>query len=206
VEVYGLQLPGRGERILEAASTRLPELVTKLTASLIPLLDRPFAFFGHSMGAILSFEVARRLRRNGGILPAHLFVSGRRAPQIPDNDLPLHLMDDTDFIAKINKMNGTEPEVLANSELLRLVLPAVRADTELCETYEYIDESPLPCPITALAGANDDEETAQRMGGWRLQTSSLFSLYVFQGDHFFIRSDEGNLLALLRNKLSTLNK
>jgi surfactin synthase thioesterase subunit len=133
-------------------------------------------------------------------------VSGRRAPQIPDTGIQLHLMNDADFLAKIGELNGTPSEVLANSELLQLILPALRADSELCETYEYVDGPPLSCPITALAGKDDNEETQERLEGWRLQTSSLFSLYVFEGDHFFIHSNEQKILRLLRVKLCKNNR
>jgi medium-chain acyl-[acyl-carrier-protein] hydrolase len=203
VETYGIQLPGRGNRTFEPPFTRVSELVDKLGAALLPLLDRPFVFFGHSMGAILSFELARSLRRNQQVSPAHLFVSGRRAPQIADTSPPLHLMNDVSFLTTVKELNGTPPEVLANVELLQLLLPALRADTELCETYAYVNDAPLPCPITAFGGRSDDEETLNLMEGWRLQTQNRFCLHPLEGDHFFIRSSEQELLNLLRVELST---
>jgi len=201
VEICGIQLPGRQNRILESPFTRIPPLVMELGAALVPLLDRPFYFFGHSMGAILSFEMTRWLHRNRDLMPKSLFVSGRRAPQIPDTDPPLHMMNEEDFLAEINKLHATPKEVLADPALLRLVLPALRADAELCETYEYVSDATLSCPIVAFGGTDDDEETLERMKAWHSQTSGPFSLHAIQGDHFFIHSNEQQVLALLRTEL-----
>lgn len=202
VEVCGIQLPGRQNRISEAPFTRIPLLMTELGAALSPLLDRPFAFFGHSMGALLSFEMSRWLRRNRNLMPKSLFVSGRRTPQIPDTDAPRHLMDDVNFVAEIRKLKATREEILADPDLLQLVLPVLRADTELCETYSYLDDAALTCPIIAFAGTDDEEETLERMKGWRSQTTGDFSLHALRGDHFFIHTSERRLLDLLRMELS----
>jgi medium-chain acyl-[acyl-carrier-protein] hydrolase len=202
IEVCGIQLPGRQNRFLEPPFTRTPLLVRELGAALLPSLDRPFAFFGHSVGAILIFEVTRWLRRHRNPMPQALFVSGRRAPQIPGSDPPFHLMNSVDFLAAIRKLNATPEEILADPDLLQLILPALRADMELCETYEYVDDASLSCPIVGFAGLDDDDETLQRMYGWRLQTTGDFSLHALPGDHFFIHSSERQLLALLRMELS----
>jgi surfactin synthase thioesterase subunit len=201
VEICGIQLPGRRNRIFEPPFTRVPLLVAELGKVLSGLLDRPFAFFGHSIGAILSFEMARWLRRNRNLGPTCLFVSGRRAPQVSDSDPPLHLMNDTDFLSEIRKLNGTPEEVIADPAVLRLVFPALRADTELGETYEYVSDAPLSCPIVAFCGTNDDKATLELMEKWRLQTTGRFSLHAVQGDHFFIHSSERTLLELVRTEL-----
>jgi surfactin synthase thioesterase subunit len=176
--------------------------MNQLGPVLAQVLARPFAFFGHSMGAILAFEMTRWLRRNGGPTPKCLFVSGRRAPQIPDTDPPLHLLNDRDFLAEIRGLNATPDEVLANPDLLELVLPTVRADVELCETYEYVDDARLACPIIAFAGINDQDETLERMKEWSLQTTADFWLRALPDDHFFIHSSERQLLELLRIELA----
>jgi medium-chain acyl-[acyl-carrier-protein] hydrolase len=201
VEVYGIQLPGRANRFSESPCTSVSQVVTELAPAMVFLIDKPFAFFGHSMGAILSFEVARWLRAHRAVLPRHMFVSGRRAPQVPDFSPWYHQMSDVQFINHIFKMNGTPQEVLSDPELLRLVLPAIRADVQICETYQYVNDKPLGCPITAFAGGKDDEETASRMEGWVTQTTSLFSMHILRGDHFFIHSNERELLQLLRDEL-----
>jgi medium-chain acyl-[acyl-carrier-protein] hydrolase len=202
VEVYGIQLPGHGNRISEPLFTALPDIVAHLGPALAPLLDRPFAFFGHSMGALIGFEISRWLRRYRQISPVHLFVSGRRAPQMPNPEPPSYLMDDLDFLCEIRKLNGTPPEILAEPELLTLILPILRADTQVCETYQYINEAPLSCPITAFRGLADGEDSMSRMVGWREQTINRFSCRSLPGDHFFIHSSERELLTLLRVELS----
>lgn len=204
VEIYGIQLPGRQNRIFEPPFRRLAALTAEIGPQLMPLLDRPVAFFGHSMGAILVFELTRWLRRNGSLLPRVLFVSGRRAPQVPDSGPVRHLMSEKDFIAEIRNLNATPEEILENFDLLQLILPALRADTELCETYTYVEEPPLPCPIVAFAGADDVDETAERMEGWRNQTMGSFSLHLLPGDHFFINGSQNKLLyTVLDNLRST---
>ena len=203
VEVCGIQLPGRQNRILEPPFTRISLLVTELGAALLPLFDRPFAFFGHSLGALLGFEMARWLSRNQSLVPVSLFVSGRRAPHISDNDPPLHLMNDANFLAEIRKLNGTPEEVLADPYVLQMVLPALRADAELGETYEYVNDAALTCRIVAFGGIDDDEETLERMTEWRLQTTGDFSMHPVQGGHFFIQSSEQRVLELLRTELSS---
>jgi medium-chain acyl-[acyl-carrier-protein] hydrolase len=167
------------------------------------LLDRPFAFFGHSMGAIVSFEMARWLRLNRNLLPKYLFVSGRRAPQIPDTDPPLHVVDEVEFLTEIRKLKGTPEELLASPDVRRLVLPALRADTELCETYAYVSDAALSCPITAFCGKQDEDETLEKMEAWRLQTTGEFALHLIEGSHFFIHSEEQAVLKLLRIRLSS---
>jgi medium-chain acyl-[acyl-carrier-protein] hydrolase len=201
IELWGIQLPGRQNRISESPFTRIHPLLMELAGAITPLLDRPFAFFGHSMGAILAFEMARFLRRRSNLAPKALFVSGRRAPQIPDTDPPLHSMDDAMFLAEIRRLKGTPEEVLNNSDILQLVLPALRADTQLCDTYEYTEDTMLSCSITAFCGTEDKEENTERMKAWKTQTTGDFSLCPLVGDHFFIHSNEKRIIELLQVKL-----
>lgn len=202
VEVHAIQLPGRANRISEVPLTRVWKLVALLVEALMPLLDRPFAFFGHSLGAILGFEVARRLRCDWEIQPERLFVSGRRAPQIPDTDPPCYFKSDEDFLARLDDLKGTHPDVRSNTELVRLLLPTLRADFELAETYQYLENPRLTCPITVFGGRDDEETMNGRLEGWRLQTSGDFALNILDGGHFFIHTHENDLLSLLRLELS----
>jgi medium-chain acyl-[acyl-carrier-protein] hydrolase len=201
VEVYGIQLPGRCDRFAEYPLTRMAEVVSKLGPALLPLLRGPFAFFGHSMGAILSFEAARWLQRTHQIYPRHLYVSGRRAPHIPDMDPPLHQLNQTDFIGRLSQLNGIPTEILASVEMLEVVLPVLRADAEVCETYQYVDDVPLRCPITAFGGKDDGDETLERMEEWCKHTTSHFRLHALEGGHFFIHSNELALLNILEAEL-----
>jgi medium-chain acyl-[acyl-carrier-protein] hydrolase len=202
VEVCGIQLPGRQNRILESPFTRVSDLLEELGPQILPLLDRPFAFFGHSMGSILGFEMARWLLRIRGLEPSCLFVSGRRAPQISDTDPALHIMSDTNFVAEIRRLNGTPKEILNDPEILKLILPTLRADAELCETYSYSVNTTLSCSIIAFCGREDHQETPDRMGGWCCQTTGEFSLHLMPSDHFFIHSNERQLLRCLQEELN----
>jgi len=204
IEILPIQLPGRADRIQEELFRRIPDLVPVVSRELLPELGRPFAFFGHSLGAILCFEVARQLRRSGKVLPKCLFVSGRRAPQIPDSDPPCYSKSDADFLTDIDELKGTSPEVRNNAELMQLLLPVLRADFELVETYEYVQEPPLACPIVAFGGTDDEETSGGMLQAWQGQTSNTFTLHALEGGHFFIHSREDDLLQLLYAELRAL--
>ena len=204
VEVCPVQLPGRERRLRERAFTRMTPLVQEIAKAMTPHLDKPFAFFGHSMGATVSFELARYLRRDYGLEPEHLFVSGRRAPQIPDTDPPTYHLPEEEFVEDLRQLNGTPTEVLEHTELLGLLLPLLRADFELIQTYRYIAEPPLDCPISAFGGLQDDEEGRNLLEGWKEQTTAPFALHMFPGDHFFLHSSQGMLLQTLSRELEQL--
>lgn len=188
VEAFALQYPGRGGRIQDPPFTKLAPLVEKITAELLPFLDKPYAFFGHSMGALVSFEVARKLRREHGLLPSYLFVSGCGSPQDRRNECRYSSLPEDELIETLTRFDGAPKEVLENKELMNLMLPTIRADFATCEDYVYAEESPLPCPIMALGGLKDQETSQTRLEGWRHQTDSSFGLRMFDGGHFFIHS------------------
>jgi medium-chain acyl-[acyl-carrier-protein] hydrolase len=186
VEVCPVQLPGRGTRLMEAPFTRLSPLVQALAQALAPLLDKPCAFFGHSLGALIGFELARELRRRSGAGPDHLFVSAARAPQIAPRDRPLHDLPESELLAELRQLNGSPQAVLEDQELMELLLPAVRADFAVCETYAYVSEPPLACSISGFGGEQDRRVAQRDLDSWRDQTSARFSLRMFPGDHFFL--------------------
>lgn len=194
VEVAAIQLPGRESRLLEPPFRRLPDLIQALAGAVGPLLTRPAVFYGHSMGALLAFELARELRRRSMQLPVQLIVSGRQAPQTPEHKSPVSHLPDADLIAQIRRYNGTPPAVLENRELMELVLPALRADFAVCESYRYTPEPPLPCGIAAWGGWEDSEVSPEEIAAWEVQTSSSFSYRMFPGDHFFIQSQRDLVL------------
>ena len=203
-EVCALQLPGRGSRVGEPPLAHVPTLVSAVGAGILPLLDRPFAFFGHSLGALLSFELSRWLRRYQGVLPKHLFVSGCRAPNVRGRQLGTTDLNDEQFVGLLDDLRGTPREVLENRELLELLLPALRADFQLGETYAYRDDAPLPFSITAFGGVDDEDTAGDRLAAWRRHTTGRFLAHVLPGDHFFIQSSERQLLALVRSELRAL--
>jgi medium-chain acyl-[acyl-carrier-protein] hydrolase len=206
VEVCPIQLPGRGRRLREKPLTRLPEAVRAIVPAMLPYLDKPFALYGHSMGAGMAFEIARALRRGQHREPSALFVSGRRAPQLP-NEFPLtYTLSQPEFIEELRRLNGTPEEVLEHKELMRLMLPVLRADFELVETYVYTDEPPLDYPLHAFGGLQDPKVTGESIEAWREQTTSTFSARMLPGDHFFIQSNQALLLRLVSKDLLNLIK
>jgi medium-chain acyl-[acyl-carrier-protein] hydrolase len=195
VEVYGVQLPGRGDRFSEPPLTHMTPLIDTLSPQLLPYLDRPYAFFGHSMGALISFELARHFS------PQHLFVSGRRSPQL-DNPQRFHTLPDDEFLSELRTLNGTPPQVLENAEWMALFLPILRADFAVCETYQYQAAAQLRCPIAAFGGINDSTEPPQLLEGWRSQTQGDFALHLLPGDHFFLQIQQPEILALIAHHLA----
>lgn len=204
IEVRPVQLPGRESRLAEPPFTRLSPLVQTLTYVLRPYLNMPFAFFGHSMGALISFELARHLRRQHGLGPGYLFVSGSRAPQIPDPDPPIHQLPESAFMEELRGLHGTLEPILQNAELMQLLLPVLRADFAVCETYVYVTEDPLACPISAFGGLQDCEVSCNDLAAWRDQTYSFFTLRMLPGDHFFLHSAQAPLLQAISRDLTRL--
>ena len=196
VEVCPVQIPGRGARMFEGCHKSLPLLVETLARDLLPHFDRPFAFFGHSMGALVGFELARLLRREHGLSPSHLFVSGRRAPQLPAEERRLHALPEPEFMEELRLLNGTPREALEHPELMALMAPILRADFQVCETYEYAPARPLDCSVTAFGGLQD-RVTREQLQGWAEQTGGRFLLRMFPGDHFFINESRPLLLQTL---------
>lgn len=196
IEVCPVQLPGRENRLSEPRFTRIGPLVQVLSEGLRPYIDKPFAFFGHSMGALLSFELARLLRRQGRTQPFHLFVSGCNAPQVPLRrtfyDLPK-----AELIQDLRRLNGTLPVILENAELMQLMLPIIRDDLTLCQTYSYSSEPSLDCNITAFAGLGDPDVTREGISSWQDQTVSTFSMRMFEGDHFFLQNALPQVLRII---------
>jgi medium-chain acyl-[acyl-carrier-protein] hydrolase len=188
----------------ERPFTNLFALVEQLAENLLPYFDKPFAFFGHSMGAMIAFELTRRLRETSGKQPVHLFVSGRRAPQIPGEDEATYNLPDGELVEELRRLNGTPKEVLDNPELMQIMLPFLRADFEIVQTYAYSHGEPLTCPITAYGGMEDHEEHRAMLEGWREQTTADFILRMLPGDHFFLHSSEALLLKTLAQELEKI--
>jgi medium-chain acyl-[acyl-carrier-protein] hydrolase len=197
IEVCAVQLPGRGRRIKEPPYTRLSMMVDEIDIAIRAYLDKPFFFFGHSMGAILGFELAHRLRREVGLEPSRLLVSGCRAPQLPDTDRKRHQLPDREFLLELESLNGTPKEVLAHPEMIPYLLPPLRADFEAIENYVYSPAPPLTAPISAFGGRDDPEVKAEQLEAWRAQTTGGFTLRMFSGNHFFIHDAEELLLRIV---------
>jgi medium-chain acyl-[acyl-carrier-protein] hydrolase len=169
-----------------------------------PHLMRPFAFFGHSMGALIGFELTRYLRCQGALLPMQLFVSAHRAPHLPDPKPPIYDLPDAQFLEELRLLNGMPGEVLENAELMELMLPLLRADFAIAETYAYTDDAPLSCPISAFGGLEDDEVSQEETAAWRKQTLNAFTLRMLPGDHFFLFKQRSALLQAISEDVTHL--
>lgn len=204
VEVCAVQLPGRERRFGEPALTSVGEIVTCMLPIMGQLVDVPYVVLGHSLGALTGFELIRGMRRAEMPLPVHLIASGHRGPQLPDPDSPIHDLPDGDFIEELTKLNGTPVEVFESPELVELMLPLLRADFAAAETYLYVDEQPLECPITALGGDSDPLVGVSEIEAWREQTTAAFDPHTLTGDHFFFQQSQTQFLQILNNVLSTV--
>jgi medium-chain acyl-[acyl-carrier-protein] hydrolase len=204
LEVRPVQLPGRETRLREPLHTSASTLARVVADALAPLLDRPFVFFGHSLGALICFEVARELRRRGSAQPAQLFISALGAPQLPLGRAPVHELPDADFLMQLRRLFRPPEEAWRVPELLQMLLPVMRADMAVRDTYVYAPEAPLDCPITALGGDDDPETAAPRIGAWREQTTSSFSAHTFPGGHFYLLHALDRLEPIIVRELAQL--
>jgi surfactin synthase thioesterase subunit len=195
LEVLPLELPGRGRRSAEPFAKELTALADELSITLLAKLEGPFALFGHSMGAILAFELASRLTELGRT-PAGLFASASSSPPLRRTERFVALDDDASLLAEMRRLNGTRREVFESPELLALALPILRADFAMCARYRYWPRQTLTSAIHAFGGSRDDIGVAE-LEAWRVHTRGAFSLDVLDGDHFFLHSQERRLLELI---------
>lgn len=205
IEVRSVQLPGRENRLREVPFTAMSTLIPVLAEQVAPWTDRPYLLFGHSMGALVSFELVRELGRRRRPPPVTLYVSGATAPQVPRDDSLLHILPDDALVREVSqRYQGIPQEVFKHQELLELVLPALRADLTVMETYRYTAEPPLPCAITALSGTGDARVTAEKIVPWGALTASAFTTQWFDGDHFFLHDHRDAILNRLRAALDPI--
>jgi surfactin synthase thioesterase subunit len=204
VGVLAVQYPGRQDRHTEPPVDSIAELADRVAEVLVDGdAGRPVAYFGHSMGAVVAFEVALRLRRSGREGPVLLFASGRRAPSVHHSD-DVHLRDDAGVLAELRALSGTETAVLDDEEMVRLVLPAVRADYTAIETYRVGQDAVLPCPIVAMVGDDDPKAPVEEVREWRRHTSGDFSLRVLAGGHFYLTPGQDGVAAAIRECLEEI--
>jgi surfactin synthase thioesterase subunit len=199
IDVCLVHLPGRGNRIGETPFTRLLLLVDALANLFAREAQQPFVLFGHSLGALISFELTRELRRRRLALPLGLILSGRGAPSVPGLESPTFNLPHDEFIAKIRGLNGTPKELLDDPETRDFFLPTLRADFEMVDTYEYHPEEKLSTPITVYGGIQDEEVRIESLRAWEELTSGSWRLRMFPGDHFFIHNAGTNFLELFRS-------
>lgn len=204
VEVVGIQLPGRENRFSEPHLGSVDGIVEQLIPVISNYSDKPFVLFGHSMGALVSFELTRALQRLRGPAPRHLIVSGTRAPSCPRRDAPIHQLDDDAFLEKIQCFNGTPQSLLQNAELMKLFMPLLRADFCVAESYRYEDRGPIWCPVTVLGGDEDGGVPLEDLRAWSTICRSSCDQHVFRGDHFFIHKHKAAVIDLINGVLDGL--
>jgi surfactin synthase thioesterase subunit len=201
IDVGLVQYPGRQDRLREPCINDLRELADATFAALRPELDHPVAFFGHSMGATLAFEIALRMEEAGLPAPLRLFVSARRAPSA-HRDERIHQRDDDGMIAEIRGLSGTDTRALGDEEIMRMAMPSIRADYTAAETYRYRPGPLLGSPFSVLIGKSDPKATLDEAGLWRDHTSAETELTVFDGGHFYLMQHQQEVLRLIRDRLT----
>lgn len=202
VELLPVRLPGRETRHHEPALRCLADVVEGAVDALASMLDRPAALFGHSMGALVAFEVAHRLRDVGAPHPVHLFVSGRRAPHLSEPGRTIHDLPDADLLDELASRYGPSAiALLRDPELRPVFLPLLRADLQAVEIHSYVPRPPLECPITAFGGTLDARASAAELESWREHTTAAFQVRRFEGDHFFVQPARRELVAEISRAL-----
>jgi surfactin synthase thioesterase subunit len=203
VEVLAVQYPGRQDRLAEEPIPEIGRLADAVCRALLPETDRPLALFGHSMGAVLAYETARRLARRAAVVPAVVFVSGRRAPH-RHRDETVRLRDDDGLVAELIALGGSDLRVLNEPEIARMVLPAVRSDYTAVETYRHEPGPRLASPVVALRGDADPRTTPEEVQAWQDHTEGDFATHVFPGGHFFLNDQRDGVLDVITKTLRRL--
>lgn len=201
VEVLAVQYPARQARRLEPGIDNIPDFADQIFAVLRGLDDKPVAFFGHSMGAVLAYEVALRMQRAGLPSPVRLFASGRRAPS-RYRDERVHEGTDAEVVAELRRLGGPNPAMLADPEMLEIILPAIRSDYTAIERYRHEPGRTLDCPVTALIGDDDPRVTIDEAKAWAEHTTGPYDLETFPGGHFYLVDHGARVIDLVRTRLA----
>jgi medium-chain acyl-[acyl-carrier-protein] hydrolase len=206
IEIVAVEYPGHGQRLAEPLSREMNLLVDAASEGLLPLLDLPFAFFGHSLGALVAFEVARTLSKRAGLLPAALFLSGHSAPHIQPREESIANLPDDELVQRICQLNGTADHLLDLPEMRELFLPIFRADFSMCDAYTCRAEDPLLCPIFVCGGVSDPYVPMEDLAQWYNHAARHFECRLFPGDHFYLHASRPALLSyVIQQVLASLS-
>lgn len=200
VELVALEPPGRGARIREPLCHDVAGLVDDLGRTVLLSAAAPVALFGHSLGALVAYEIARRMT-GLGVPPVHLIVSGHRAPHLPARGRPIHRLPPGEFWREVHRLGGVPDALLAERDMVDLLTPVLRADFEATETYRHRDGPPLGCPVTVLGGSADPEVPLTNLTGWRRHTTGPYRCRLLPGDHFFLHRETDRTLDAIRSAL-----
>lgn len=195
IEISGCELPGHGARLAEKPLDLQDAAATEIADTLEPLLDRPYALFGHCLGAALAYEATRILRERGKPQPVHLFSSGARGPHLGIPIADVESMEDDEFIEHMHAAYSAPIEFLRHPEMRPLFLPMVRADARMTQNYRYTPGPPVSYPITAVAGETDPDVQMEHLEGWRRHTEASVATRIYPGNHFFFLESAPRLLA-----------
>jgi medium-chain acyl-[acyl-carrier-protein] hydrolase len=202
IDVCGVEYPGRGARLMEEPFVSISPLVRHLADLMQPVLDRPFAFFGHSMGGLVAFELVRTLRERGARPPDHLFVSGTAAPGRPPTRRSLYGATDAEVLDELRELGGTPPELLADKEMMAMAVRALRADYTVLGTYEYRATAPLDVPLTVFGGHADTVAPPAELRDWRAHGVAGCHFRFFPGGHFFLHDAAGDILRTVAERIA----
>ncbi|MDN4066693.1 thioesterase domain-containing protein [Paenibacillus vini] len=201
IKLHPIELAGRGERYNEEVYSSLDEAVEDIYSRVKPMINSPFAFFGHSMGSLLVHEVSCKIKQSDGVDPLHLFVSGRNAPQFPTSNRHIHLLPEDDFKNEIINLRGTPKEILQNQEIFDFFKPILKADYKIVEEYQYPQRDyKLNCAITVLNG-KEDNILSDELIAWSLLTHGKFNIIHFEGGHFFIHDNFIEIVQLINKEI-----
>ncbi len=201
VELVAVRLPGRETRIREKPFTRLTDVVKEVSGILRPFFRHPFAIFGHSVGALTAYELTQHIRQTTDYQPVHLLLSGHRAAHRPPINPPFHHLDEATFLERVKNFDGTPAAFFEQKELVELMLPCLRADFEVWETYQYSPHQPLDIPLTIYGSDGDSEAKLADFEAWKQHTTGAFKLHMFNGGHFYFQKDLPAFLNLISQTL-----
>lgn len=203
IELWSANMPGRGVRFGERPLASLEPVADAIAVAVVCEPGAPFAFFGFSMGALIAFEVVRRIQAAGARTPVHLFAAACRGPSLPSRNPNLHDLPTAQMIKKLRELGGTPDAVLSEEALLQQTLPVIRADLELIETYKYAPGPPLDCPITVMGGEDDPMVSPAELQGWVHESMRACRLKLFPGQHFFVSGREAAVMHTIVDALYT---
>jgi medium-chain acyl-[acyl-carrier-protein] hydrolase len=205
IELCAIQLPGRGESLGAPTVRSFSELMARLAPAVAPAATLPFAFFGHSLGGLVAFELARRFQSDGGRMPFKLLIAGCDRPRHRKPTLRLHDLDDDARLQALREFGGTSPEILENRDLMDLAMPSIVGDFALLSDYRYNPGRPLDTPLTLMLGRGDQHVDRQTAMSWQEETLEPMTTHWFDGGHFFIHSQREAVIDCVRSELTQWN-